>query len=111
MPARQLSLPGFEPADILDNLFFAYRLAPESFSRMVHIRDELCRECGLRGVPISPQRLHISLFGVCECHSLPEGLIETAQRAAASVAIPPFDVVFDRASSFITEGTRGPWFC
>jgi 2'-5' RNA ligase len=108
MPARQLSLPGFEPADTFDNLFFAYRLAPESFSRMVCIRDELCRECGLRGIPISPQRLHISLFGVCECRGLPKGLIETAQRAAASVAMPPFDVVFDRAISFNNRRNTRP---
>ncbi|MBS0527840.1 MAG: 2'-5' RNA ligase family protein [Proteobacteria bacterium] len=105
---REPCLPGLEPAETRDNLFFACRLAPEAASRVAHVRDELCRAHGLRGAPISPQRLHVSLVGVCECQGLPHELIDAACRAAAAVAIPPFDVVFDRAMSFSNRRNARP---
>jgi 2'-5' RNA ligase len=108
MPAVQPSLPGLEPPDVRDNLFFAYRLAPEAASRIAHVRDELRYAHGLRGVAISPQRLHVSLLGVCECHGLPDDLVAAACQAAASVAMSPFEVVFDRAMSFNNRRSRRP---
>jgi 2'-5' RNA ligase len=108
MPEVQLPLPGFEPPDVHDNLFFAIRVAPEAVSRIAHVRDDLRHTHGLRGVAISPQRLHVSLLGVCECQGLPDELIEAACQAAASVSIPPFEVVFDRAMSFSNRRTTRP---
>lgn len=109
MPAVQPFLPGLEPAEMRDNLFFACGPAAEVVSRIAHVRDELCRTHGLRGAAISPQRLHVSLLGVCECHGLPDDLIEAACQAAAFVAIPPFEVVFDHAMSFSNRRSRRPF--
>lgn len=108
MPAVQPSLPGFEPPDTRDNLFFAYRLACEAVPQVAHVRDELRYAHGLRGASISPQRLHVSLLGICECHGLPNDLIEAACKAAASVAMAPFEVVFDRAMSFSNRRRTRP---
>jgi 2'-5' RNA ligase len=108
MPAVQLCFPEFEPPTPLDNVFFAYRLAPEAFSPVAHIRDELRNQYGLRGAVISPQRLHVTLLHVCECDGLPDELIEAVCRAAASVAMPPFDVVFDRVMSFRNRQNKKP---
>lgn len=105
---RDPFLPGLEPAGPRDNLFFAYRLAPEAASRVAHVRDELRHAHGLRGTAISPQRLHVSLLGVCEGHGLPDDLIEAACQAAASVAMSPFEVVFDRAMSFSNRRKTRP---
>jgi 2'-5' RNA ligase len=101
-------LPGLEPPGTIDNLFFACRPAPEAFSRIGRIQNELRRVHGLRGAAMPPQQLHVSLLAVCECRGLPGDLIETACAAAASVAVPPFEVVFDRAMSFSNRRTRRP---
>ncbi|MBN9004232.1 MAG: 2'-5' RNA ligase family protein [Rhizobiales bacterium] len=101
-------LPGLEPPGTIDNLFFACRLAPEAASRVAHVRDELRHAHGLRGAAISPQRLHVSLLGVCECHGLPDDLVAAACEAAASIVMPPFEVVFDRAMSFSNRRKTRP---
>ena len=108
MPAGQPFLPGFEPATTRDNVFFACRLASEAFSRVADIRDELRRAHGLRATAISPQRLHVSLLGLCEGDGVPSELIAAACRAAASVAMAPFDIVFDRAMSFSNRRAARP---
>ena len=105
---REPFLPGLEPPGTIDNLFFACRLAPEAASRVAHVRDELRHAHGLRGTAISPQRLHVSLLGVCECHGLPDDLVAAACEAAASVVMSPFEVVFDRAMSFSNRRNRRP---
>jgi RNA 2',3'-cyclic 3'-phosphodiesterase len=108
MPAVQLCFPEFEPAAPFDNVFFAVRLAPEAFSHIEQIQSELRHEHGLKGAVISRQRLHVSLLGVCKCHGLPDELIDAACRAAVSVAMPPFDVVFDRVMSFRNRQNKKP---
>lgn len=65
-------------------------------------------EHGLRGRAIEAERLHISLHGLGDHLSLPNMLIEEARDVGASVAMPPFDVVFDRAVSFRRTNRRPP---
>jgi 2'-5' RNA ligase len=101
-------LPGFGAPDGIDNLFFAYRLAPEAVPRVAQVRDGLRHAHGLRGAAIAPQRLHVSLLGICECRGLPGDLVEAACKAAASVAMAPFEVVFDRAMSFSNRRSMRP---
>ena len=101
-------LPGFDPPERRDNLFFACRPAPGAVSRIAHIRDGLRRAHGLRGTAISPQCRHGARLGGGEGHGLPDELVAAACRAAASVAMSPFEVVFDRAISFSNRRATRP---
>ena len=108
MPDEGPYLPGFEPVEPVDNLFFAYRLTPEELPRIAYVRDELRHAHRLNGKAIAPQRLHVSLLGVRECRGLPAALVDAVCKAAASVSIPSFNVVFDRAMSFSNGRTTRP---
>lgn len=109
MPEHQLFLP-FEAPQIKragprrpvarNRLFFAI-LSPHNAAR--EITERLCRlrfEYGLKGRPIAPARLHISLHGVGDYFQLPGAVIASAREAGAAVAMPPFEVAFDRVLSF-----------
>jgi 2'-5' RNA ligase len=97
MPERQLSLPFEAP---LDRLFFAILAAPGAAGQIAERIRFLRAEHGLKGWAIGPERLHISLHGLGDHPRLPKTLIEQAREAGASVAMPPFEIVFDRAVSF-----------
>jgi 2'-5' RNA ligase len=105
MPEQQLFLPFEAP---LDRLFFAILSPPET---AVHIAERihfLRAEHGLKGRPIGSGRLHISLHGLGDHPRLPKTLIEQARRAGASVAMPPFEIEFDRAMSFARKNEKPP---
>jgi 2'-5' RNA ligase len=57
-------------------------------------------EHGLKGKPLEPRRLHITLGHLGDYAGLPQDIVAAAIAAAASVAMPPFEVVLDRALSF-----------
>jgi 2'-5' RNA ligase len=109
MPEQQLFLP-FEAPQIRriqpqrfverDRLFFAV-LSPRDAAREITERIRHLRiEHGLKGRPIAPARLHISLHGLGDYFQLPGAVIASAREAGDSVAMPPFEIVFDRVLSF-----------
>jgi 2'-5' RNA ligase len=105
MPEQQLFLPFEAP---LDRLFFAILSPPEAAVQIADCFHALRSEHGLKGRPIGPDRLHISLRGLGDHPRLPKTLIEKAQGAGASVAMPPFEVVLDRAVSFARKNEKPP---
>jgi 2'-5' RNA ligase len=105
MPEHQLFLPFELP---LDRLFFAILSPPEAAVHIAERTHFLRAEHGLRGRPIGSERLHISLHGLGDHPRLPKTLIEQAQVAGASVAMPPFEVVLDRAVSFARKNEKPP---
>ena len=83
-----------------DNIFFAIRPDPAtavSISRLAYrLRDKL----KLRGRPLAPSRLHISLHGLGQYVGLPAGVVRQAIDAANLIVQEPFEVEFDRILSF-----------
>jgi len=106
---QQPFLPGFEPRLAIDFLFFALLPGEEDVPRIVRLRDRLCAEYGLRGQPIAPDMLHISLHNLGESDGLSRALIERAKQAAAALSVNPFDVVLDRAMSFVRKRNGSPF--
>jgi RNA 2',3'-cyclic 3'-phosphodiesterase len=100
MPER-LFLPGFERGTAIDFLFFALLLGAENASQIVQLRERLCKETGLKGPRIATNLLHVTLHGIGAFDDgLPRAVVERAKQAGAAVSAEPFDVVFDRATSF-----------
>jgi 2'-5' RNA ligase len=83
-----------------DRLFFA--LVPDARTgRCIHrLAVELRSEYRLRGLPIPPERLHVSLFGLADHAGLPRDLVAAACSAAAHVREVAFEIAFDRIAAF-----------
>jgi 2'-5' RNA ligase len=109
MPARQLFLPFEAPQHGLDRLFFAILSSPDAALQIAERVHFLRVEHELKSRPIASKRLHISLHGLGDYPRLPEILIEIARRAGASVAMPPFEIEFDRVVSFNRKDKSRPF--
>jgi 2'-5' RNA ligase len=57
----------------------------------------------LKGTPVEAHRLHVTLFDLGDYAQVPADKVAQASNAAASVAAPVFDVVFEKAMSY-TKG-------
>jgi 2'-5' RNA ligase len=66
-----------------------------------------CREFGLTGPLVSPERLHIALWSFGELPSVPADLAERGRSAAASVSFRPTMVGFDSILSLGRTGGTG----
>ncbi|HVJ55725.1 MAG TPA: RNA 2',3'-cyclic phosphodiesterase [Aliidongia sp.] len=97
--AEQLSLCVFEVKQP-NPIFFAIRPDAETASWIASLANSLRDRHGLRGKLIDPARLHITLHLVGHEGRFPESRIEDARQAAATVAMPPFKIELDRATSF-----------
>ena len=107
--SEQLFLPGFERHSAIDFLFFALLLGEENLPQIVRLRDRLCDENGLRGQPIAPDLLHVTLHGLGGYDGLPRAVVERAKQAGAALSASPFDVVLDRAMSFGRKREGAPF--
>jgi 2'-5' RNA ligase len=106
---EQPFLPGFEPRSAIDFVFFALLPGKEDVPRIVQLRDRLCDEYGLKGQRIAPDLLHISLHNFGESDGLSRAVVERAKQAAAALSARPFDVVLDRAMSFVRKRNGSPF--
>jgi RNA 2',3'-cyclic 3'-phosphodiesterase len=98
---EQLLLPGLEvPRQRTDRLFFA--LLPDSgaATQIERCSQHLRGKHGLTGRSIAPERFHITLHFIDDYAGLPPRIVASVSEAVASVAIPPFDVMLNRARSF-----------
>ena len=68
---------------------------------VVGCRDRILRENGIVWSRIPPERLHISLCWVGDFARIPSAVPFAAVRAAEKIVMPAFDVVLDRAVTFI----------
>jgi 2'-5' RNA ligase len=99
-------LSGLVAPEIRDRLFFALQPPAELFPLIQRIDEYFRREFGLKGALFTPQRLHVSLCGVQPREGVSEELINSFREIGASMAMSPFDVVFDRAVSFARNGEK-----
>lgn len=90
-------------------MFFGTFPDPTAATRAVRVGRTLCGERGLDGKPLATGRLHVSLHHVGHYAGLPRGIADAAREAASAVALPPFDVAFDRAMSFARGQGRLPF--
>ncbi|MBM3533030.1 MAG: 2'-5' RNA ligase [Alphaproteobacteria bacterium] len=85
-----------------DGLFFALNLDSAAACEARQHALRLQAKYGLKSWPRPRSLLHVSLCSLGEYNGLPQSLVERAMAAAASVAMPPFEVAFDRVMSFKT---------
>jgi 2'-5' RNA ligase len=107
---EQLWLPGLEaPAAITDGLFFAVYPHVLAAAEIARRGQQLCASLRGRGKPLAANRLHVTLHHLGNfAGGLPQEKVEAAMRAAASIAVAPFSVEFDRATSFAPKLRAGP---
>jgi 2'-5' RNA ligase len=98
-----------EPAKLTDRLFFAIFPGTEVGARIAQLAQYLRSEHGLKGKPLEAPRLHITLYHLGDYAGLPQDIVAAAIAAAASVAMPPFEVVLDRVLSFPTRLGNRPF--
>lgn len=83
-----------------DRLFFAIYPDSHAAARIERLARNLRQAHRLRGKPLAIERFHITLHYLGDYPGLPQDILAAATEAAASVAMPPFEVSFDRVSSF-----------
>jgi 2'-5' RNA ligase len=98
--AEQLSLAGFD--DVLgatDRLFFAILPDEIAAQRIALLARHLRSKYRLQGRPIRTNHLHVSLYHLGDYSGLPQDVIARAKEAVSTVALPPFEIRFDRVVS------------
>jgi 2'-5' RNA ligase len=91
---------GFEGPQT-DGLFLGLFPDDAVADRLARRAEQLCIRHRLRAKPLAPERMHVSLLGFGEFSGLPPKLLTAVTEAAATVAVRPFEVIFDRAMSFL----------
>jgi 2'-5' RNA ligase len=105
--SEQLHFPGFpEPRRADDHVFFGLVPSvadqPEIVSYIQYLRNRF----DLRGKPLLPAHLHVTLYGLGNYAGLPKALIAAACEAGATLSSPTCDIIFDRAMSFYRKGRK-----
>jgi 2'-5' RNA ligase len=99
--AEQFSFDGFETAATpTDRLFFAILPDTKSAAGVASLTQYLRSQYGLKGAPLQPERLHITLCFLGDFVGQPQAIMATACETASSLVRPAFDVVLDRVLSF-----------
>ncbi|HWI86991.1 MAG TPA: 2'-5' RNA ligase family protein [Sphingomonas sp.] len=80
------------PSRVTHTLFFALQPPAAERDRITNLIGSL----RLGGVPMRPDRLHISILALVLDDALPEGLTHKAAEVAASIRMPSFHLIFDR---------------
>jgi RNA 2',3'-cyclic 3'-phosphodiesterase len=83
-----------------DRLFFAIFPDLQTAERIAQLADQLCTENRVEGKPLPAGQLHVTLDFLGNYAGLPKDKIAMASAAAATVAMPGFEVAFDRVASF-----------
>lgn len=108
---EQYLLPGFEAAPIpTDRFFFAIFPDADVAKCIERLALHLRREHGLKAKIHAFERFHVSLHHIGDFVGLPRGLLAMAGEAARAAAVrPPFEIVFDRAMSFVGRPGHQPF--
>ncbi|MET3440359.1 2'-5' RNA ligase [Variovorax paradoxus] len=112
---EQLLLPGIDPpplplrrtrraapqkAQPRHSLFFAIFPHPEDAKRVAALGARLDDQHALKGKMTAAHRLHVTLHHLGRFETVPLEQVQAALEAAAAVAPPSFEVVFDEAVRF-----------
>ncbi|HEY8069547.1 MAG TPA: RNA 2',3'-cyclic phosphodiesterase [Burkholderiales bacterium] len=106
---EQLSLAGIEgPPVLTDGLFFAIVPSPQAADEIERRAQDFCRELGLKGRPLAREQLHVTLYYLGVHAGVPQGIVAKASETAAALRMAPFEVSFDRATSFAGKAGSRP---
>ncbi|WP_158903678.1 RNA 2',3'-cyclic phosphodiesterase [Burkholderia sp. L27(2015)] len=108
----ELSSAGLEPQPqprLADGLFFAVFPDSHTAARIAQLAQRLRSEHALKGQPLETQRFHVTLHYLGNYAGLPQDIVAKASAAAQTVAIPQFDVAFDRVASFSRKRRDSPF--
>jgi len=96
----------FAPAPVTDRLFLATFPDPATAAAIRRRADDLRTTHGLIGRPLAPERFHVTLHHLGDHAGLRGDIVARATEAAEAVAAAPFEVTFDRATSFDNGGNN-----
>jgi 2'-5' RNA ligase len=85
---------------VADRLFFAVFPDQDACTRIAQLADQLRLERGLHGKLLPMSRLHVTLHYLGDYVGLPADIVAKASEAAAAVAVPRFNIAFDRVKTF-----------
>ncbi len=91
------------------NAFFAIKPAEPARAQIAGLARHLHKVHKLRGNPILPEHLHVTLHPVGDERRGMKAAIGGAMDAAGRVRASPFDVVFDVAESFFVRSGNHPF--
>ncbi|SDH39652.1 2'-5' RNA ligase family protein [Paraburkholderia phenazinium] len=108
--ADQLWLPGLEAPPVpTDGLFFAVLPDANTAGHIAKLAQQICGETRSKSKPHAANRLHVTLQHLGNfAGGLPQGLVDVATKAAASIRMKPFSVEFDHVLSFAAKPRPGP---
>ncbi|MBN8713964.1 MAG: RNA 2',3'-cyclic phosphodiesterase [Xanthomonadales bacterium] len=98
--SRQTSLPGFQPSVATDRLFLAIFPDPGMAAALATLAAAQCAAHGLRGRPVQPGRLHVTLFHLGDTVGLRQEVVDAVSVAASRVEMAAFELAFDQVGSF-----------
>jgi RNA 2',3'-cyclic 3'-phosphodiesterase len=100
----QLALPryplGRPKSGAADRLFLAIVPPAEVAERIARLTRHLKIGHELRGKPLQPEHLHVTLCHLGDGVGIPKDVVAMATERATSIAMPSFKVGFDRVGSF-----------
>lgn len=95
-----MTLDGMQAPEATDRLFFAVFPGAAAAADIAALAQGSRQAHELRGKPLRSDRFHITLHHLGDHAGLPDALVAQAERAAAAMAFPPFEAVFDSLGSF-----------
>jgi RNA 2',3'-cyclic 3'-phosphodiesterase len=90
------------------DVFFAIYPPDDIGPRIEDYAKQLANQHGLHGKPLGRRRFHATLCPIGVHSYLPRSVLDAVVRAAATITVPPFDVVFDQAESFPRRQGKQP---
>jgi RNA 2',3'-cyclic 3'-phosphodiesterase len=114
--ALQLAFEGFEPAARISKreakdehrLFFALKPDAAGGAAAASIFDGLRASHDLQAKFLGAEFLHVTLSHVIDSPEFPQATLDAAIKVAATIQMPPFDIVLDRAMSFRKHKGKQP---
>ena len=95
--------------ETVERLFFGLMLPEPQAAAAVAVLEESRAAYDLRGGAVRQDRLHVTLIHVGDyANVLPGSVVEALLKASDALALPGFDVAFDRASCFSGAPGRHP---
>lgn len=101
---------GAPAATQIERLFLGLMLPPDQIGAASRVLEDARVDHGLRGSPIRPDRLHITLIHVGDyAGSLPQSVVADILSAMDGLSEAAFDLALDRAGSFAGAPGKHPY--
>lgn len=96
-------------AEQIERLFVGLILSPDVAAAASKVLERARAEHGLKGPPVRPDRLHVTLIHIGDYRgSIPRSIVADTLAAVGEVSSTAFDLTFDRVASFAGAPGRRP---